>query len=72
MSMCVCACVPASSKAGLLIYNQQTASSGGNREASCTCNSNVPVLAESKQATDSPPLWFMWTGWLMDRKRCLV
>ncbi len=47
----MCACVPASSKAGLLIYSQQTASLGGNGEASCTCNSNVPVLAESKQAT---------------------
>lgn len=63
--VCLCACIPASSKPGPLIYSQQTASSGGNREALCTCNSNVPVLAESKQVTlgDSPPLGFMWTRW---------
>ena len=47
--MCMSVCAHTSSKAGRLIYSQQTASLGGNGEASCTCNSNVSALNESKQ-----------------------
>lgn len=52
--LCVCAHLDASSKAGLLIVSQQMASSEGNGESLCTCNSNVPVLIESKQETRCP------------------
>lgn len=65
----VCACVPVFK--GWPSYLQSTASLRGRRESSCTCNSDVPVLTGSKQATlrDCTTLSFMGTWWLMDRKR---
>lgn len=49
MCVCVYEYAPASSKAGPLFHRQQTCSSRGNEATGITFNSNLPVLAGSKQ-----------------------